>query len=143
VHITGASLEHGVALGSTVHYVDKGIDTGAIIERRLLPVSPGDTNLADLELACFELAAEMMADTVEAIVRGAVPRGVPQPARFRLFRAVDAETMRRHMALAAARRAHELYEAWRPLCIDAERGLLPADAFEPPPTVTLEPVNAT
>lgn len=142
--ITGASLEHGVALGSTLHYVDRGIDTGAIVERRLLPVSPGDRNLADLELACFELAAEMMADTVEAIVRrGEVPNAVRQPTRFPLFRFADAEAMRRHMALAAAGRAHELYEAWRPLCVDPERGLLPADAFDAPSTVDLPPVSTS
>ncbi|HEX9938206.1 MAG TPA: hypothetical protein VGB15_13820, partial [Longimicrobium sp.] len=57
------------------------------------------------------------------------------------FRFADAEAMRRHMALAAAGRPHELYEAWRPLCVDPERGLLPADAFDAPPTLALTPVS--
>jgi folate-dependent phosphoribosylglycinamide formyltransferase PurN len=139
--ITGASLEHGVALGATLHYVDRGIDTGAVIERRLTPVTPDDAELGGLELACHTLAAEMMADAVEAIVRrGEVPAGVSQTLRYPLFRWGDAEEMRKHRALAASARAHTLHEAWRPLCVDAERGTLPAAAFDPPPTMTLEPI---
>lgn len=142
--ITGASLEHGVALGASLHYVDRGIDTGAVIERRLAAVTPADTNLGALELACHVLAAEMMADTVEAIVRrGEVPAGVTQTARYPLFRWGDAEEMRKHRALAATGRAHALYEAWRPLCTDEGRGTLPAAAFDPPSTITLKPVAAS
>jgi len=141
VGITGASLEHGVALGASLHYVDRGIDTGALIERRLIRVTPADTSLGDLELACHTLAAEIMTDAVEAIVRrGEVPAGVRQTLRYPLFRAPGGETMQHHQALAAAGRAHALYEAWRPLCDDAERGTLPAATFDPPQTLTLKPV---
>ena len=137
--IVGASLAHGVALGATVHLVDRGIDTGPPVERRLLAARPEDTDLDALEVACDELAAEMMADVVEGIARGgAVPAGAPQTVRYPLFRWEDAEGRRHHGALAAAGRAHALYEAWRPLCTDA-RGTLPA-RFEPPATMTLEPV---
>ncbi len=139
--ITGASLEHGVALGATLHYVDRGIDTGAVIERRLAPVGTGDTSLGGLELASHQLAAEMMADAVEAIVRrGEVPAGTAQTVRYPLFRWPDAEGMRRHREIAASGRAHALYEAWRPLCADPGRGILPSGAVEPPPTLTLQPV---
>ncbi|HYH81862.1 MAG TPA: formyltransferase family protein [Longimicrobium sp.] len=139
--ITGASLEHGVALGATLHRVDREIDTGAVVERRLVAAGPGDTHLGDLELACHQLAAEMMADAVEGIVRrGETPAGVPQTVRYPLFRWPDDVGMRRHHALAAAGRAHALYEAWRPLCADAARGILPPGPIDPPPTLTLEPV---
>lgn len=138
--VTGASLEHGVALGATLHYVDPGIDTGAMIERRLIPVAPDDTDLARLELACLELAAEMMADAVEAIVRrGEVPAGAAQDARYPLFRWPNAAGRERLKSLAAAGRAHQLYEAWLPLCVEEARGLLPAAAFPAPSTLSLEP----
>jgi folate-dependent phosphoribosylglycinamide formyltransferase PurN len=140
--VAGAALEHGVALGATLHAVDRGIDTGAVIERRLLRVAPEDTDLAALDLRCWELAAEMMADAVEAIVRrGEVPRGVPQPVRYPLFRWPSAEEMDRHVALAATGRAYELYRAWAPLCVDPARGLLPRDDFAGPETVTVRPVD--
>lgn len=139
--VVGASLEHGVALGATLHYVDPGIDTGAIIERRLLSVRPDDTRLGALELAAMELSAEMMADAVEAIVRrGEVPAGTAQAGRYPLFRWPDAAGQARQGAVAATGRAHQLYEAWRPLCVDPERGILPPHLSSPLPSLTLQPV---
>lgn len=141
--VTGASLEHGVALGATLHHVDRGIDTGPVVERRLLPVAEDETRLAALEAACWELAAEMMADAIEAIVRrGEVPRGVPQAVRYPLFRWRDQAAVQRHVEIAASGRAWALYDLWRPLCVDPGRNLLPADDFEAPPSLTLEPVAA-
>ncbi|HET7460873.1 MAG TPA: formyltransferase family protein [Longimicrobium sp.] len=141
VGTTGPALEHGVALGATLHYVDGGIDTGAVIERRLVAVAEDETRLAALDLACWELAAEMMADAVEGIVRrGEVPRGVPQAARYPLFRWPSQDDLRRHAEVAASGRAWALYDLWRPLCVDPERNLLPSYDFEAPPSLTLEPV---
>ena len=140
--VVGAALEHGVPLGATLHSVDRGIDTGAVIERRLLRVAVEDTDLATLELRCWELAAELMADAVEAIARGQVPAGAPQSMRYPLFRWPTAEEMDRHVALAAAGRAHELYRAWLPLCVDAERGVLPRGDFGAPATLDLPPAAA-
>jgi len=131
--VVGHSLEQGVALGATVHLVDRGIDTGAVVARRLLAVQPGPASLAALELAADELAAEMMADAVEAIVRrGELPRGVPQAGRFPLHRWPPAAERPRHEALAKAGRAFELFERWRPLCTDATRWTLPAEPFAAP-----------
>jgi hypothetical protein len=139
--VVGASLEHGVAVGATLHYVDAGIDTGAVIERRLLSVRPGDTDLAALELGVMELSAEMMADAVEGIVRrGEVPAGTAQAGRYPLFRWLDAAGQARHRAVAATGRAHRLYEAWRPLCVNLERGILPPHVSSAPPSITLQPV---
>lgn len=142
VGTVGASLQPGVALGATLHYVDAGIDTGALVQRRLVPVGPDDRRLGLLERACWELAAGMMADAVEGIVRrGEVPAGVAQDVRFPLFRRPDAAELERRRALAAAGRARELYEAWAPLCIDQERRILPAGPVHPPSVTTLEPVG--
>lgn len=139
--VVGASLEHGVAVGATLHYVDPGIDTGAIIERRLLSIRPDDTLLGTLELAAMELSAEMMADAVEAIVRrGEVPAGTAQAGRYPLFRWLDAAGQARQSAVAATGRAHQLYEAWRPLCVDPARGILPPHVSSAPPSLTLQPV---
>jgi hypothetical protein len=139
--VTGASLEHGVALGATLHFVDAGIDTGPVIERRLLPVTAEDAELSALERASEELAAELIANAVESIVRrGAVPTGVAQTMRFPLFRWPDLEGRRRQRALAAAGRAHALYEGWRALCADQARDVLPAVLADAPATTMLEPL---
>jgi len=137
--IVGHSLEQGIALGATVHLVDRGIDTGAVVARRLLVVEPGPASLAALELAADELAAEMMADVVEGIVRrGELPQGFPQTERHPLYRWPPAAERPRHEALAAAGRAHELFERWRPLCTDTGRWTLPTEPFTAPAPVGLE-----
>jgi folate-dependent phosphoribosylglycinamide formyltransferase PurN len=131
--VVGHSLEQGVALGATVHLVDRGIDTGAVVARRLLEVQPGPTSLAALELAMDELAAEMMADVVEGIVRrGELPTGVAQEGRFPLYRWPPVAERPRHEALAESGRAHELFEQWRPLCTDTTRWTLPTAPFPAP-----------
>lgn len=131
--VMGHSLEHGVAMGATVHWVDAGIDTGAAVERRLLEVSPGAASLAELETAAMELAAAMMADVVEDLVRhGREPSGVPQQRRFPLYTDPPAAERAVHEDLAAAGRAFELFELWRPLCTSAASLTLPAAPFEAP-----------
>ena len=131
--VMGHSLEHQVAMGATVHYVDAGIDTGAAVQRRLLEVAPGPASLEDLEAGAMELAAVMMADVVEDLVRhGRPPRGVPQQQRFPLYSDPPAEERQVHADLAAAGRAYELFELWRPHCSSAASWTLPAAPFEAP-----------
>lgn len=131
--VMGHSLEHGVAMGATVHYVDAGIDTGAAVQRRLLDVAPGPASLEELEMAAMELAAVMMADVVEELVRRRrPPRGVPQQRRFPLYSDPPAQERAVHADLAAAGRAFELFELWRPLCTSAASWTLPAAPFEAP-----------
>lgn len=133
--VVGHSLEQGVALGASVHCVDRGIDTGPVVARRLLAAAPGPASLAALELAADELAAEMMADVVEGIVRrGERPVRVPQTERLPLYRWPPVAERPRHEALAASGRAWELFERWRPHCTDRERWTLPAEPFPAPMT---------
>jgi folate-dependent phosphoribosylglycinamide formyltransferase PurN len=132
--VVGYSLERGVAVGATVHLVDPGIDTGAVLARRLLPVLPGPMSLGALELAADELAAELMADVVEAIVRrGERPSGVLQDKRFPLFRWPPAAERLAHEALAQSGRAGELFEHWGALCTDTTTWPLPSNVSEGPP----------
>jgi folate-dependent phosphoribosylglycinamide formyltransferase PurN len=139
--VTGAALDHGVALGATLHFVDPGIDTGPVIERRLLPVAAEDTELRSLERASEELAAELIADAVESIVRrGDAPAGVAQTARYPLFRWPDVEGRGRQRDAARAGRAHALYQEWRTLCTGPERDVLPTLLVDAPATTMLEPV---
>jgi folate-dependent phosphoribosylglycinamide formyltransferase PurN len=131
--VTGHALERGVALGATVHLVDAGIDTGALVARRLLPVQPGPSSLNALELAADDLAAQLMADVVEALVRrGERPVGVRQEQRFPLYRWPPAEQRPAHEALARAGHAGELFERWRPLCTDAVWALPTASSTTAP-----------
>jgi folate-dependent phosphoribosylglycinamide formyltransferase PurN len=119
--VVGYSLEQQVALGATVHFVDAGIDTGPVVARRLLPVPAGPAALRDLETAVDVVAAELMTDVVEALVRrGERPTGVPHDERFPLNRLASAAVDRpAHEALAESGRAAALFDRWSPLAVDA------------------------
>jgi methionyl-tRNA formyltransferase len=59
------AIETDVEIGCTCHFVHTGVDTGAIVERRTIPVHRSDS----YQKLCWEttrLSAELMADAVTA-----------------------------------------------------------------------------
>ncbi len=66
------ALEHGVKVtGCTVHFVDEGIDSGAILGQRAVPVLEGDT--AETLHARIQVAErELYPSVVGALARGTV-----------------------------------------------------------------------
>lgn len=122
----GNSLLREVPLGSTAFRVDPGIDTGAVLERRLVPVRGTETH-AELRDALFRLWVEMTADWISAATTGPIPAGTPQAARFPICRTTGAADEAAVAALLAEGRPKRLFDRWSPLC--AAPGLaLPADA---------------
>jgi phosphoribosylglycinamide formyltransferase-1 len=66
------ALDYGVKYtGCTVHYVDQGIDTGAIIGQRAVPVCDGDT-AATLHERVQQAERELYPAAIAAIARGEV-----------------------------------------------------------------------
>jgi len=120
------SVLRGVPLGASAFRVDPGIDTGALLERRLLPVR-GDETPDRLWDALHRLWVEMTADLAQAALAGPLPAGTPQPQRFPLCR--DAAAVERDAAAEAVGRgeARALFERWLPLCDPVHRSL-PHDA---------------
>lgn len=118
------ALLRGVALGSTAFRVDAGIDTGAVLERRLLRVAGGES-VADLRAALYRLWVEMTVELAAAALAGPLPPGHRQTERFTLCRTVsDADAgvddaVRRGVSKA-------LFDRWSALCDPSLR--LPADA---------------
>jgi folate-dependent phosphoribosylglycinamide formyltransferase PurN len=130
--VVGHALEFGIPVGATCHYVNRLIDAGAIIERRLLPVE-GDTTLQELEVRNTSLAVETLADVVAGVVEsGEPPIAVEQNVRYPLLRWYEAKKRKRLDVLARSRRPQELFERWKPLCVNQETWTLPREPFEPP-----------
>ncbi len=66
------ALDYGVKVtGCTVHYVDQGIDTGAIIGQRAVPVLDGDTAVT-LHERIQQAERELYPAAIAAIARGEV-----------------------------------------------------------------------
>jgi len=64
--------------GVTVHFLDKGIDTGDIINQQQFPIEPGMTEHEVEKIAVERYGIPMMLCALDAIASGNCPR-IPQP----------------------------------------------------------------
>jgi len=80
VGVVGRALLEEFPVGSTLHLVDEGIDTGPILLRELLPINP-EWSLKDIEREANFLSLEMLTDFAVAAERHpeSLPRSHPQP----------------------------------------------------------------
>jgi methionyl-tRNA formyltransferase len=68
--VVARAVERGIPVGATCHIVDEGVDTGAILQRRLMPVDKSMYSIARLERAADRLAVDLLVDVVAKRVRG-------------------------------------------------------------------------
>jgi methionyl-tRNA formyltransferase len=121
----GHSLLRGVPLGSSMFYVDPGIDTGSIVERRLVRVTDGDT-LETLRGSLYDLWLEMTVDLVARASTGKIPPGTPQVQRHPLCGELSQPEQLAEMRHAIEQgTAKALFDRWEAVC--DPRLTLPAD----------------
>lgn len=89
------------AIGSTLHYVDAGIDTGTLIARGRPSIDSSDT-LAGVWAKTARTSATMLTEFIEALGRGPVP-GVASAERGVLIRDRD-RRVRQYLRLGVHRR---------------------------------------
>jgi methionyl-tRNA formyltransferase len=75
-------------VGVTIHFVDKGIDTGPIIQQERVPVYGGDT-LATLYVRCIRRGAELFLRALAEIESRSVQTVDRSSARSRAFHSID------------------------------------------------------
>jgi folate-dependent phosphoribosylglycinamide formyltransferase PurN len=126
--VVGRALERRIPVGATAHYVNSGIDRGAIIERRLLPLTGTEVGLKELEFASENLISRMMVDLIaDTVSSGQIPVAVEQNEKYPLCKKItDAErkVLDEQIQRGVAR---ELFEKWKPYCIEQEKFQLPSD----------------
>lgn len=121
-----SSLQRQVPLGAAAFRVNAGIDTGALLERRLVPVAGGE-RADDLRRAIYSLWVEMTVDLVVAAAAGPLPHGTPQLTRFPPCRPVNDPAGIAAMEDAIQRGLpKQLFDRWSGLC--GPRATLPVDA---------------
>jgi methionyl-tRNA formyltransferase len=100
------ALYKDLPVGSTVHFVDEGIDTGAILLRRRLPVRRGEC-YEQIVRRVLTLSGELMAEALLLLARGTAQARPQDPAVGETLRAIPpallAEAKRR---LAEGRYSH-------------------------------------
>lgn len=100
-------------LGVTLHWVDRGIDTGPVIDTCHLPVEPGRSMLWHV-LRIYRIGVDVIVRTVAALKAGRTVPAVPQqPAAMRYFGMPDSATLARFTA--AGHRLFDLDEYRRDL----------------------------
>jgi methionyl-tRNA formyltransferase len=76
--------------GLTVHVMDRGVDTGAILAQQTIPILAADTGLS-LFKRTMEQGASLLIEVLKRIIANDVPQGVPQDLQQRkLYRHKDA-----------------------------------------------------
>ncbi|MGC9333262.1 MAG: formyltransferase family protein [Anaerolineae bacterium] len=93
----GWALYYDLPLGSTVHFVDAGIDTGPIILRRQLPVYRGDTYQA-LVRRMLTLSGVLMAEALELLQAGDVQAVAQDPSAGETLRVIPPALLARAQA---------------------------------------------
>jgi len=88
------SIVDSTPAGVTLHYVDAGVDTGDLIERRRVPVTPYDTGLT-LHRRLEDASLALLRETWPAIEAGTAPREPQDGAQATLHRAKDVEVLDR------------------------------------------------
>lgn len=130
--VVAHAIDRDIPIGGTTHYVSAGIDTGGIIERRLLPVQDEDVSLNDLEENADLLTADMMADLVaEKITLGEIPVAEPQAKKFPYCNWMTGDRRSEIEKAVRKGKASEAFERWASLCVDRERYILPAGFVGP------------
>ena len=131
VSVIERAIERGVPPGATVHIVDAGIDTGPLVRRVLIPITPHDT-LDTLWRKSFARSAELLADVSAGIARGKEPLPHPQSRPMPYCTWVSDEERRQAAERLRDGEGYRLFRAWHDFFGDDE---LPLEDSRVPPTL--------
>ena len=130
--VVGRAVLDGIPVGATAHYVDAGIDTGRIVERRLLPLSGREDSLAELESRADILAIQLLVDVVaQTLASGQVPESRAQTTKYRLCHWLSRDERIAVDELIRSGQAKACFDRWSQWAVDRNSCRLPAD-FESP-----------
>ena len=117
-----ASILNNVAVGVTLHYIDKGIDTGPVIERYLQPI--GDKNtLEEIKLASDHLSILAMLNAALILDNGGELKGTVQSKKYpinKIIKGIHRKEVDQYLSEGLAK---QLYDKWlieKPWLIDGK-----------------------
>ena len=96
------AIYHDLPVGSPVHLVDAGIDTGPILRRRRLPVRRGDT-YEQLVRGVLTLSGQLMAEVLSSMQAEEVPARPQAAGEGRTFRVIPPDLLLHAKRRLAAR----------------------------------------
>ena len=84
VDVVSHAVLREVGLGASVHLISPHIDTGILLERKLISLQCEKFSLPELEDQCNQLAARLLSDVVSKIILGCQFDGVELHRDFKL-----------------------------------------------------------
>ncbi len=84
------SVLNNVPIGITAHFIDAGIDTGAIIERYWLPINEGNSFNEVVKLS-DDLSVAVMVKLAFDIINGEKLSTIQQNKKYKLYKRLEAE----------------------------------------------------
>lgn len=128
--VVARAIERDIPIGGTCHFVDSKVDTGPIIERRLLPVYR-KCSLEELAANADDLVVSMMVDLIKTIQSdGSMPHSKEQVDKFPVCKWVDADEMNSINFLINQGKPQQLFTKWVENCIDKNKFVLRTDFDE-------------
>ena len=111
VGVVGRSIQRGVPVGVTLHFVDPGIDTGQVIRRELTPVNEIET-VTSLDRKAYASCVELLVEATSAAFQGRPLEGMPQSVRFPYCRWLTTEERHDVSERVSKGLARRLYRKW-------------------------------
>lgn len=126
--VVGRGVLRGLPMGATCHYVEPGIDTGPIIERRLLPIEGAEKTLEEVEQKADELCVRMLVDLcAEQLLRGERPPSAPQTSRVPLCRWLTTSERNTAEKMIRAGVLQSRFTEWQRFVVDSGKQRLATD----------------
>jgi folate-dependent phosphoribosylglycinamide formyltransferase PurN len=117
--VVGRAIERKIPVGATCHFVDCYVDTGNIIERRLLPLSERYYSLQELELKADKLASTMIVNIIKKIVcNNEMPKSYEQTEKFTVCRWMTEDEKAKLSEKLVDLEPSNLLKQWASNCID-------------------------
>lgn len=89
---SGWALYHDLPQGATAHFIDPGIDTGDIVQRKQLNVYRNDT-FESINYRLAQLAGELMANAIKQVGAGTVHRTAQDSSIGTTYRVIPEELL--------------------------------------------------
>jgi folate-dependent phosphoribosylglycinamide formyltransferase PurN len=85
MNVTEWALINGDAIGITVHFIDPGIDTGRILFRKPMHITPEDLSINALRERVSDATVDALVEAVEMLAKGAVTPINQEPGNNRQY----------------------------------------------------------
>ncbi len=122
--VIGRAIERDIAIGATCHWVDSDVDTGPIVERRLLKIDK-NYSLKQIEDLADLLISEMLAETlINFYSNNLNTESINQSKKYPICKKLSDDEKESVEVLLKEGKAERLFLKWKRFCNDDDKLIL-------------------